>query len=116
MSVWPSVEGAIPLADGGVYCTIGGRTALDIAREVCGNAAATIAVGACAWVEDSWPPAPIRRRCGRAVCSKPALSGEVIRSTESAGCYRCPLESGHDCRFHSCVSRSFHRSHASAAK
>jgi hydrogenase small subunit len=43
------VEGAIPTADGGVYCTIGGRTALDIAHEVCTNAAATIAVGACAW-------------------------------------------------------------------
>jgi len=43
------VEGSIPMADDGVYCTIGGRTALDIAREVCGNAAATIAVGACAW-------------------------------------------------------------------
>ncbi len=43
------VEGAIPTADGGVYCTIGGRTALDIVREVCHNAAATIAVGACAW-------------------------------------------------------------------
>ena len=43
------VEGAIPLADGGVYCTVGGRTAIEIAREVCGNAAASIAVGACAW-------------------------------------------------------------------
>ncbi len=43
------VEGAIPMADDGIYCTIGGRTAVDIAREVCGNAAATIAVGACAW-------------------------------------------------------------------
>jgi hydrogenase small subunit len=43
------VEGAIPTADGGVYCTIGGRTALDIATEVCTNAAANIAVGACAW-------------------------------------------------------------------
>jgi len=43
------VEGAIPLADGGVYCTVGGRTALDIARHVCSNAAATIAAGACAW-------------------------------------------------------------------
>ncbi|ACO32416.1 MULTISPECIES: hydrogenase small subunit [Acidobacterium] len=43
------VEGAIPTADGGVYCTIGGRTALDLAREVCGNAAGVIAVGACAW-------------------------------------------------------------------
>src|ERR1035437_2427050 len=43
------VEGAIPTADGGVYCTIGGRTALDIAQRVCTNAAANIAVGACAW-------------------------------------------------------------------
>jgi hydrogenase small subunit len=43
------VEGAIPTADGGVYCTIGGRTALDIATEVCTRAAACIAVGACAW-------------------------------------------------------------------
>jgi hydrogenase small subunit len=43
------VEGAIPTADDGIYCTIGGRTALDIAREVCSSAAATIAVGACAW-------------------------------------------------------------------
>jgi hydrogenase small subunit len=43
------VEGAIPTADDGVYCTIAGRTALDIAHEVCTNAAATISVGACAW-------------------------------------------------------------------
>jgi len=43
------VEGSIPTADDGVYCTIGGRTALDIAREVCTHAAANIAVGACAW-------------------------------------------------------------------
>ena len=43
------VEGAVPLADDGVYCTVGGRTALDIARHVCPNAAATIAAGACAW-------------------------------------------------------------------
>jgi hydrogenase small subunit len=43
------VEGAIPTADDGVYCTIGGRSALDIATEVCRNSAANIAVGACAW-------------------------------------------------------------------
>jgi len=43
------VEGAIPTADGGVYCTIGGRSAMDIATQVCRNAAATIAVGACAF-------------------------------------------------------------------
>jgi hydrogenase small subunit len=42
------VEGAIPLRDGGIYCTIGGKRAIDIAQEVCGNALATIAVGNCA--------------------------------------------------------------------
>ena len=42
------VEGAIPMKDGGIYCTIGGKTALSIAREVCGNAAATLAIGSCA--------------------------------------------------------------------
>jgi hydrogenase small subunit len=42
------VEGSIPAdADSG-FCTIGGRAALDIAREVCGGAMATIAVGTCA--------------------------------------------------------------------
>lgn len=41
------VEGSIPTGAGGAYCTIAGRSALDIAREVCGNAAATIAVGSC---------------------------------------------------------------------
>jgi hydrogenase small subunit len=43
------VEGAIPTADDGVYCTIGGKTALQIAREVCSDAALVIAAGACAW-------------------------------------------------------------------
>ncbi len=42
------VEGSIPTKDDGVYCTIGGRSAMQIAREVCGNAAATIAIGTCA--------------------------------------------------------------------
>ena len=41
------VEGSIPTGANGAYCTIGGRAALDIAQEVCGNAAATIAVGTC---------------------------------------------------------------------
>ncbi len=50
------VEGSIPTKEGGVYCTIGGRTALDIAREVCGQAAATITVGACAFY-GGWPSA-----------------------------------------------------------
>jgi hydrogenase small subunit len=43
------VEGAIPTAEEGIYCTIGGRTALSIVQHVCSGAAAVIAVGACAW-------------------------------------------------------------------
>ncbi|MDA8079592.1 MAG: hydrogenase small subunit [Nitrospiraceae bacterium] len=42
------VEGSIPMKDNGVYCCVGGKSALDIARKVCGNAMATIAVGTCA--------------------------------------------------------------------
>lgn len=42
------VEGSIPTADDGVYCTIGGKSALQIAREVCGSAMANIAIGTCA--------------------------------------------------------------------
>ena len=42
------IEGSIPVGDDGVYCTIGGRSALDIARQVCGDAAATVAIGTCA--------------------------------------------------------------------
>ena len=43
------VEGSIPIRDGGVYCAIRGRTAQNIARQVCGSALATIATGTCAW-------------------------------------------------------------------
>lgn len=41
------VDGEIPLGDEG-YCTIGGRSARDIAREVCAGAGAIITVGTCA--------------------------------------------------------------------
>jgi hydrogenase small subunit len=42
------VEGSIPVGANGAFCTIGGESALDIARNVCGSAAATIAIGTCA--------------------------------------------------------------------
>jgi hydrogenase small subunit len=42
------VEGSIPLAFDGAYCCIGGRSAVDIVKEVCGNAYAVIAAGTCA--------------------------------------------------------------------
>jgi hydrogenase small subunit len=42
------VEGAVPLADEGVYCCIGGRSAIDIIREAGANAKAVVAWGSCA--------------------------------------------------------------------
>jgi len=42
------VEGAIPTKDGGVYCKIGGRTAMEILADVGPRAAAVIAIGTCA--------------------------------------------------------------------
>ena len=44
------VEGAIPMKDDGVYCTIAGRSAIDILKESAAGAAAIITFGSCsAW-------------------------------------------------------------------
>lgn len=48
------VEGAIPTKDGGIYCQIGGRTAMDILKEAGEKAGAIIAIGSCA----SWGGIP----------------------------------------------------------
>ena len=42
------VEGAIPVKDNGIYCMVGGRTALDICNDVAKDAGAIIAIGSCA--------------------------------------------------------------------
>jgi hydrogenase small subunit len=42
------VEGSIPFGDSGIYCTIGGRTAVDLLKEAAASAAAVIATGNCA--------------------------------------------------------------------
>ena len=47
-------EGAIPTKDGGIYCQVGGRTAVDITREAAEQAGAIIAIGSCA----SWGGIP----------------------------------------------------------
>jgi hydrogenase small subunit len=48
------VEGAIPTKDDGIYCMIGGRTAIEILNEVGRDAGAIIAIGSCA----SWGGIP----------------------------------------------------------
>jgi len=42
------VEGAIPVKDGGIYCTIAGRTAVEILKESAAGAAAILCFGSCA--------------------------------------------------------------------
>ena len=42
------VEGSIPTGANGAYCTIGGKSALQIAQEMCSHALAVVAVGTCA--------------------------------------------------------------------
>lgn len=42
------IEGAIPVKDDGIYCQVGGRTALDIVKEAAEHAGAIIAIGSCA--------------------------------------------------------------------
>lgn len=48
------IEGAIPTRDNGVYCKVGGKTAIDLAKECAKDAAAVIAIGSCA----SWGGMP----------------------------------------------------------
>jgi hydrogenase small subunit len=47
-------EGSFPTKDGGIYCKIGGKTAVDILAEAGRHAAACIAIGSCA----SWGGMP----------------------------------------------------------
>lgn len=48
------VEGAIPIKDNGIYCKIGGHSAIDLVKECAADAAAVIAIGSCA----SWGGMP----------------------------------------------------------
>jgi hydrogenase small subunit len=48
------VEGAIPTKENGIYCMIGGRTAIEIVNDVASKAGAIIAIGSCA----SWGGVP----------------------------------------------------------
>jgi hydrogenase small subunit len=48
------VEGAIPTKDGGIYCQVGGHTAMEMLEECAADAGAIIAIGSCA----SWGGIP----------------------------------------------------------
>jgi hydrogenase small subunit len=48
------VEGAIPVKENGIYCKVGGKTAIELVKECAADAAAVIAIGSCA----SWGGMP----------------------------------------------------------
>ena len=48
------VEGAIPTKDNGIYCRVGGHTAIETTKKVAAKAAAIISIGSCA----SWGGVP----------------------------------------------------------
>lgn len=48
------IEGAIPTKDDGIYCKVGGQTAIEMTKECAADAAAVIAIGSCA----SWGGMP----------------------------------------------------------
>jgi len=70
------VEGAIPTADDGMACAVGGRPFRDVVREVCAGAVATIAVGSCAF--DGGAPGASGGRTGAVGVSEVAGEARLI--------------------------------------
>ncbi len=66
------VEGAIPTKQNGIFCKIGGHTAIDLLKECAADAAAVIAMGSCA----SWGGMP---------STIPSIAGADSSPTGSSG-------------------------------
>ncbi len=68
------VEGAIPTKDKGIYCKIGGQTAVDMLKECAADAGAVIAIGSCA----SWGGMPSTNPNPTGASSAGEVLGKVI--------------------------------------
>jgi hydrogenase small subunit len=77
------VEGAIPTKQNGIYCKIGGHTAIDMLKECAADAAAVIAIGSCA----SWGGMP---------STIPSIAGADSSPTGSSGVGRRARQAGGD--------------------
>lgn len=66
------VEGAIPTKQNGIFCKVGGHTAIDLVKECAADAAAVIAIGSCA----SWGGMP---------STIPSLAGADSSPTGASG-------------------------------
>jgi len=71
------VEGSIPTKDNGVYCKIGGKTALSILEDIAPKAAAIVAIGSCAsWggVQSSAPNPTGAKGVPEIITDKPVIT------------------------------------------
>ena len=71
------VEGSVPTKDDGIYCMVGGRTALDILNDIAPKAAAIIAIGSCAsWggVQSSDPNPTGAKGIHEIITDKPVIN------------------------------------------
>jgi hydrogenase small subunit len=68
------VEGAIPTKNNGIYCKIGGQTAMDMLKECAADAAAVIAIGSCS----SWGGMPSTPPNPTGASSAGEVLGKVI--------------------------------------
>ncbi len=85
------VEGAIPVKDGGIYCKIGGQTALDMLKECAAGAAAVVAIGSCA----SWggmPATPLSQPVAGSTDNPTGSTGvpEILKGTPVVTIPGCP--------------------------
>jgi hydrogenase small subunit len=75
-------EGAIPTKDGGIYCKIGGRPAVEILRETAPKAAAIVAIGSCA----SWGGLPSAEPNPTGAVSTQEALGDKFKVINIPGC------------------------------
>lgn len=68
------VEGAIPTKDKGIYCKIGGQTAVDMLKECAADAGAVVAIGSCA----SWGGMPSTNPNPTGASSAGEVLGKVV--------------------------------------
>jgi len=71
------VEGSVPTKDDGIYCMVGGRTALDILNDIAPKAAAIVAIGSCAsWggVQSSDPNPTGAKGIHEIITDKPVIN------------------------------------------
>lgn len=77
------VEGSVPLALNGAYCTVHGKTALSILQDVAPKAKAVVAMGSCAWDGGLASAAP---NPTQAVGVSGALPGLTVPLINMPGC------------------------------